>query len=76
MKHYEIFVTGKQGIFDPAGETSKKALLNLGYDGVNDVRIGKFIQLEVADDVTEEDVKEMCEKLLSNPVIEDYEIKS
>jgi len=76
MKRYEIYVTGKQGIFDPAGETSKKALLNLGYEGVGDVRIGKFIEIEVADDVSEKDVEEMCEKLLTNPVIEDYEIKS
>ncbi|MDR2715766.1 MAG: phosphoribosylformylglycinamidine synthase subunit PurS, partial [Coriobacteriaceae bacterium] len=41
MKRYEIFITAKEGIFDPAGETSKNALLNLGYDGVEGVRIGK-----------------------------------
>lgn len=75
MKHYEIFVTSKEGIFDPAGEASKTALGNLGYTGVNGVRIGKFIQLETEDSVTREHVAEMCEKLLTNPVIEDYEIK-
>lgn len=75
MKHYEILVTGKEGIFDPAGETSKNALLNLGYEGIRGLRIGKFIELDVDDAVTLEQVQEMCEKLLANPVIEDYEIK-
>ncbi|MEF9841170.1 MAG: phosphoribosylformylglycinamidine synthase subunit PurS [Raoultibacter sp.] len=75
MKRYDIFVTNKEGIFDPAGETSKKALANLGYTGVADVSIGKFIQVEVEDSVSKAQVEEMCEKLLANPVIEDYEIK-
>lgn len=74
MKRYEIFVTGKEGIFDPAGETSKNALLNLGYKGVQKVNIGKFIQLDVDDSVTTEEVEEMCAKLLANPVIEDFSI--
>ena len=75
MRHYEILVTAKEGIFDPAGETSKSALLNLGYEGVESLRIGKLIKLDVDDAVTREQVQEMCEKLLANPVIEDYEIK-
>ncbi|MEG0682084.1 MAG: phosphoribosylformylglycinamidine synthase subunit PurS [Raoultibacter sp.] len=75
MKRYDIFVTNKEGIFDPAGETSKKALANLGYTGIVDVSIGKFIQVEVEDTVPRAQVEEMCEKLLANPVIEDYEIK-
>lgn len=74
MKQFEIYVTGKEGIFDPAGEQSKAALDNLGYEGVTDVRIGKYIQLEVADNVDKEQIAEMCEKLLANPVIEDYKI--
>ncbi|MCL1797318.1 MAG: phosphoribosylformylglycinamidine synthase subunit PurS [Eggerthellaceae bacterium] len=76
MKRYEIFVTAKEGIFDPAGETSKNALLNLGYEGISQVRIGKFIELDVEDTVSDAEVSEMCEKLLANPVIEDYEIKA
>ncbi|MEG0476579.1 MAG: phosphoribosylformylglycinamidine synthase subunit PurS [Raoultibacter sp.] len=75
MKRYDIFVTNKEGIFDPAGETSKKALANLGYTGIVNVSIGKFIQVEVEDSVPRAQVEEMCEKLLANPVIEDYEIK-
>ncbi|MGI6105259.1 MAG: phosphoribosylformylglycinamidine synthase subunit PurS [Raoultibacter sp.] len=76
MKQYQIFVTGKEGIFDPAGETSKSALENLGYSSIESLRIGKFIELEVADATTDEEVEEMCQKLLANPVIEDYTIKS
>ncbi len=73
MKHYRIYVTGKAGIFDPPGATVMRALTNLGYEGVEDVKIGKFIQLSA--DVDEATVREMCEKLLANPVIEDYRIE-
>lgn len=75
MKQYEIFVTGKQGIFDPPGETAKRALTNLDYEGVVDVKIGKYIQLSVEDSVDEAQVRSMCEKLLANPVIEDFSIR-
>lgn len=75
MKHYNIYVTAKQGIFDPAGATAKKALDNLGFTGVSDIKIGKYLQLEVADEVSREEIGAMCEKLLANPVIEDYRIE-
>jgi phosphoribosylformylglycinamidine synthase len=74
MARYEIFVTYKQGIFDPPGATAERALANLGYEGVDEVKIGKFIRL--AGDVTEAQVTEMCEKLLANPVIEDFRIET
>jgi phosphoribosylformylglycinamidine synthase PurS subunit len=77
MARYEIFVTYKKGIFDPPGATASRALKNLGYDEVADVKIGKYIQLTVADGGGEDArVKEMCDKLLANPVIEDYRIVS
>jgi len=75
VKRYEIYVTGKKGIFDPAGATAKNALDNLGYEGIEDLKIGKFIQLTTADNVDEGTVVSMCEKLLANPVIEDYRIE-
>jgi len=74
MALYEIFVTYKKGIFDPPGATASRALANLGYDEVGDVKIGKYVQLEVADGTPEARVAEMCDKLLANPVIEDYRI--
>jgi phosphoribosylformylglycinamidine synthase len=75
MKKYNIYVTAKQGIFDPAGAQSKHALDNLGYDGVGGVKIGKFIELEVSDDTPVDQVAQMCDRLLANPVIEDYRIE-
>ncbi len=72
MARYEIFVTYKKGIFDPPGATAKRALDNLGYS-VEEVKIGKYIQVE--SDAGEAAVREMCEKLLANPVIEDYRIE-
>jgi phosphoribosylformylglycinamidine synthase subunit PurS len=75
MARYEIFVTYKKGIFDPPGATAERALANLGYEEVGSVRIGKYIRLEVADGTPESRVTEMCDKLLANPVIEDYRIE-
>ena len=74
MARYEIFVTYKEGIFDPPGATAERALRNLGYGEVESVRIGKFIRLDVAGD-DDSKVAEMCDRLLANPVIEDYRIE-
>jgi len=71
---YEIFVTYKEGIFDPPGVTAERALANLGYQGIDEVKIGKYIRL--SGDVDTSQVTEMCEKLLANPVIEDFRIES
>lgn len=75
MKHYKVYVTAKTGIFDPAGATAKNALDNLGFSGVENLKIGKYIELETADEVSREEVHKMCEKLLANPVIEDFWIE-
>jgi len=73
MARYEIYVTYKKGIFDPPGATAERALVNLGYEGVHEVKIGKYIRMEADADLSV--VSEMCEKLLANPVIEDYRIE-
>lgn len=67
----------KEGIADPQGQTIERALPALGFSGVTDVRVGKRIRLAVdAADEQEarERVQQMCERLLSNPVIESYEV--
>jgi phosphoribosylformylglycinamidine synthase subunit PurS len=74
MASYEIYVTYKQGIFDPPGATAERALANLGYEGVNSVKIGKYIRLDAGADLAT--VTEMCAKLLANPVIEDFRIET
>ena len=76
MKQFDIYITARQGIFDPAGATAKNALENLGFEGIGDVKIGKFIQLTVDDTTSHETIEKMCERLLANPIIEDFRIES
>ena len=66
-----VLIRPKEGILDPQGQTVERALPALGFEGVTDVRVGRMVELEVPD-VSR--VGEMCEKLLANPLIEDYEI--
>ncbi len=70
-----IFVTLKPGVLDPQGKAIHKALDGLGFAGVNDVRQGKLIEMDVADDTSDASIDEMCRKLLANTVIENYRIE-
>jgi phosphoribosylformylglycinamidine synthase len=72
MAGYEIFVTYREGIFDPAGTTARRGLEQIGFSGISDLSIGKYIRLQAA--ATPDEVRSMCEKLLANPVIEDFRI--
>ena len=68
----------KDGVLDPQGEAIKQALTSLEYDKLNSVRQGKVIDLELNESSEEaaiDSIQEMCEKLLANTVIENYEIK-
>lgn len=70
-----IYITLKNGVLDPQGKAIEGALGHLGFDGVNGVRQGKFIEVEISEAdkaKAEKIVKEMCEKLLANTVIENY----
>jgi phosphoribosylformylglycinamidine synthase subunit PurS len=70
-----VFVTLKNGVLDPQGKAIHHALEGLGFNGVNDVRAGKLIELDLADDVTDASIEEMCKKLLANTVIENFRIE-
>lgn len=70
-----VIVTLKSGVLDPQGKAVHHALAGLGFSGVNDVRVGKIIELDLADDTSEADVDAMCRKLLANTVIENYRIE-
>ena len=70
-----IVVTLKPGVLDPQGKAIEKALGGLGFAGVGDVRVGKLIELELADDASDETIDAMCRKLLANTVIENYRIE-
>ena len=74
----QIFVRLKAGVLDVQGKAVEQGLLNLGMAGVSNLRVGKLIELDVEADsqqAMEKQVKEFCEKLLVNPVIENYEIR-
>jgi phosphoribosylformylglycinamidine synthase len=66
-----VLIRPKEGILDPQGQTVERALPALGFEGVKDVRVGRMVELDVPDT---SQISEMCEKLLANPLIEDYEI--
>jgi phosphoribosylformylglycinamidine synthase len=70
-----VFVSLKPGVLDPQGRAVHHALDGLGFTGVEDVRVGRLIELEVADGTSDETLREMCEKLLANMVIENYRIE-
>ncbi|HKY81502.1 MAG TPA: phosphoribosylformylglycinamidine synthase subunit PurS [Sphingobium sp.] len=70
-----IFVTLKGGVLDPQGKAIHHALEGLGFAGVNDVRAGKLIELDLADGTSDEDIDAMCRKLLANTVIENYRVE-
>jgi phosphoribosylformylglycinamidine synthase subunit PurS len=75
---YRVFVTLKPGVLDPQGEAIRHALGALGFDGVNSVRQGKMIELDLAENdaaKAETIAREMCERLLANTVIEKFQIE-
>jgi phosphoribosylformylglycinamidine synthase PurS subunit len=68
----KILIRPKRGILDPQGKAIESALPALGFEGVSEVRVGRLVELEAADP---DRLGELCEKLLANPLIEDYEIE-
>ncbi|HEX8067779.1 MAG TPA: phosphoribosylformylglycinamidine synthase subunit PurS [Thermoleophilaceae bacterium] len=72
MTKARVLIRPKEGILDPQGQTVERALPALGFEGASHVRIGRLVELDV-DDPSQ--VPAMCEKLLANPLIEDYEIQ-
>jgi phosphoribosylformylglycinamidine synthase subunit PurS len=66
-----VLIRPKEGILDPQGQAVERALPALGFEGVTNVRIGRLVELDVDDAAA---VPAMCEQLLANPLIEDYEV--
>ena len=71
----KVHVILKNGVLDPQGAAIQHALGSLGFDGVEGVRQGKVIELDLADCTSEDTIAQMCEKLLANTVIESYRIE-
>ncbi len=75
MYQAKVYITLKESILDPQGTAVKGALKNLEYQNIPELRIGKYIQLQIDESeqsLAEKQLKEMCEKILSNPIIENY----
>jgi phosphoribosylformylglycinamidine synthase subunit PurS len=74
MARVKVYVTLKPTLLDAQGRVVQNALNNLGYEEVDSVRMGKYIEIELTDNghSVQERVDEMCRKLLANPVIENY----
>jgi phosphoribosylformylglycinamidine synthase PurS subunit len=66
-----VLIRPKEGILDPQGQAVERALPALGFEGVANVHVGRLVELDVED---ASKVPEMCERLLANPLIEDYEV--
>ncbi len=66
-----VLIRPKEGILDPQGQAVERALPALGFEGVTDVRVGRMVELQVE---SAEGIDQMCERLLANPLIEDYEV--
>jgi len=67
-----VLIRPKDGILDPQGKAVERALPALGFEGVHGVRVGRMVELEAED---EAQLEELCEKLLANPLIEDFEVE-
>ncbi|MEJ6746159.1 MAG: phosphoribosylformylglycinamidine synthase subunit PurS [Yoonia sp.] len=70
-----VHVMLKDGVLDPQGAAVQHALGSLGFEGVESVRQGKVIELDLADGTSEDTIAQMCEKLLANMVIESYRVE-
>ncbi len=70
-----VYVTLKNGVLDPQGKAIHHALEGLGFTGVNDVRAGKLIELDLDETVGVSEIEAMCRKLLANTVIENFRIE-
>ena len=71
-----IFITLKNGVLDPQGRAVHHGLEGLGFSGINGVRIGKLIELDVAEGTSDAVLEDMCRKLLANTVIENFSIEA
>lgn len=73
MKKVTVYITLKQGVLDPQGKAIQTSLHSLGYEEVEEARVGKFIELKIDDkENLDERIQAMCDQLLANPVIEDF----
>jgi phosphoribosylformylglycinamidine synthase subunit PurS len=68
-----VLIRPKEGLLDPQGKAVERALPALGFEGISHVRVGRLVELEAEDGAR---LEELCEKLLANPLIEDFEVET
>ena len=74
----KVYVTLKLGIHDPQGEAIRQSVSTLGFDSIQNVRVGKYLEIEIDETdraTAKATIKRVCEKLLANTVIEDFSIE-
>ncbi|KPL02500.1 MAG: hypothetical protein AMJ90_05605 [candidate division Zixibacteria bacterium SM23_73_2] len=74
----KVFVRLKEGVLDPQGSTIKRALEDMGYDGIEDIRTGRVFEINFSSEDRNKSkvlIDEVCKKLLANPVIEKYKFE-
>lgn len=74
----KIIITPKKAVLDPQGKTVQSALEHMGYNGIQDVRVGKYLEIELGaidKETARRQLDEACHRFLSNPVIEDYKLE-
>jgi phosphoribosylformylglycinamidine synthase len=76
MSRVAVTVMPRQGVLDPQGQAVHGALERLGFDGVSDVRVGKRIEIEIEGPDPVATARQMCDQLLANALIEDYDVES
>ena len=75
MATVRIIVTLKQGVLDAQGQAVRQGLRALGYAGVHDVKVGKYIEITVPDTYPMDEIHQMCDRLLANPLIEEWRVE-
>ena len=77
MAKVKVYIQLKPTVLDAQGQVVRNALRSLGYDQVETVRMGKYVELEVSENgrPVEDEVREMCDRLLANPVMEEYRVE-
>ena len=68
-----VLISPKEGILEPQGQAVERALPALGFEGISDVKVGRMVELEAS---STDDLPKLCEQLLTNPLIEEYEIQT